>query len=241
MKKDSYYFPHFCNARHDRKIKRIIKDLGVEGYGLFFMLLEVLREQTDFKYPVCDIDLLADEFGTSEAKLQAIIQSYGLFDLGEDGMFFSGKLILYLQPYLERSERARKAATKRWNDIKQLPNNQQVNANALPKQCPSNASKVKKSKVNKVKKINKRNNVLLLPNEIKTLESKYDSEFLEMVYDKLHFYKLQTGKRYKSDYGAINSWVLKSVKEEKEKSSGKKEKDLETQINEYRDYVERNY
>ena len=55
--KDAYYFPHFCNARHDRKIKRVTKELGVEGYGIYFMVLEVLREQTDFKYPLSEIDL----------------------------------------------------------------------------------------------------------------------------------------------------------------------------------------
>jgi hypothetical protein len=43
LSKDAYYFPHFYNARHDRKIKRLRKDLGIEGYGIFFMLLEVLR------------------------------------------------------------------------------------------------------------------------------------------------------------------------------------------------------
>ena len=66
--KDAYYFPHFCTARNDRKVKRLRKELGVEGYGIFFMLLEVLREQTDFKFPTEDIDLLADEFNTSEQK-----------------------------------------------------------------------------------------------------------------------------------------------------------------------------
>ncbi len=63
--KDAFYFPHFCNARHDRKLKRVRKELGLEGYGIFFMLLETLREQADYRYPIEDLDLLADEFGTS--------------------------------------------------------------------------------------------------------------------------------------------------------------------------------
>lgn len=112
MQKESFYFPHYCNARHDRKIKRIQKDLGLEGYGMFFMLLEVLREQSDFRYPYCDLDLLADEFGTSVAKLEVVINNYQLFTIDEDKMFFSPKLIMYLQPYLNMKAQRQLAAKK---------------------------------------------------------------------------------------------------------------------------------
>ncbi len=148
--KDAYYFPHFSNARHDRKIRRVLKELGVEGYGIYFMLLEVLREQSDLRYPIADIDLLADEFRTSEAKIQTIISKYDLFEIDQEEMFFSPKQIKYLQPYFERSQRARDAANKRWDAQKQLPQTCDGNANALQKQSDGNASKVKYSKVNKV-------------------------------------------------------------------------------------------
>jgi hypothetical protein len=96
--KDAYYFPHFSNARNDRKLKRVIKTLGVEGYGIYFMLLEVLRDQNDFCYPISDIDLLADEFGTSEAKVTAVIRNFELFNIDEEHRFFSINLIRYLEP-----------------------------------------------------------------------------------------------------------------------------------------------
>lgn len=156
MKKDAYYFPHFCNARHDRKVKRIIKDLGIEGYGIYFMILEVLREQTEFKYPIEDIDLLADEFGCSEAKLKAVVSKYDLFKAYKNH-FTSPKLILFLQPYLERSKRARAAANKRWKNVnsslenpsKKINKDANAYANALPEQCESECkeSKVKETKV----------------------------------------------------------------------------------------------
>lgn len=103
--KDAYYFPHFCNARNDRKIKRIRKELGIEGYGIFFMLLETLRDQDGFKFPMEDIDLLADEFGTSEQKLRTVICNYKLFNVDEDENFFSLKFIEYLKPYLDTKQR----------------------------------------------------------------------------------------------------------------------------------------
>ena len=140
MKKDAYYFPHFCNARHDRKLKRVQKELGIEGYGIYFMLLETLREQDSFKYPIEDLDLLADEFGTSEQKVRTVVSNYKLFVVDSKNNFSSPKLREYLKPYLERSARARSAAKKRWS---------KSNANALPEHSKSNASKVKKSKVKK--------------------------------------------------------------------------------------------
>jgi hypothetical protein len=150
MKKDAFYFPHFANARHDRKIKRVTKELGIEGYGIYFMLLEVLREQQDFRYPISDIDLLADEFGTSLAKVEVVLKKYDLFQIDECNNFFSIKQVYYLQPYLEKSNNARLAAQKRWQGVKDA----NADANALQEHCVGNASKVKESKLkeNKEKK-----------------------------------------------------------------------------------------
>jgi len=105
MQKDAFYFPHFSNARIDRKIRRMRKELGLEGYGIYFMILETLREQAEYNYPVEDIDLLADEFGTSEQKVRTVITNYELFSIDEQQKFFSPKMIMYLQPYLEGKAR----------------------------------------------------------------------------------------------------------------------------------------
>ena len=109
MEKDAYYFPHFSNARSDRKLKRVIKELGVEGYGIYFMLLEVLRDQTDFKYPLDDLDLLADEFNTSEQKVRTVVANYKLFEVDDKHMFFSTKFNEFMQPYLTMKEQRRLA------------------------------------------------------------------------------------------------------------------------------------
>lgn len=118
MKKDAYYFPHFSNARHDRKIQRLRHDLKNEGYALYFMLLETLREQPDYKYPINDIELLAMEFSTTETILKTVVFKYDLFTIDEDGTFYSAKLIEYLQPYLRSKEQRRQAVLSRWNKIK---------------------------------------------------------------------------------------------------------------------------
>lgn len=154
MKKDAYYFPHFSNARNDRKIRRMIKKQGLESYSVYFMILEVLREQDEFKYPMHDIDLLADEFNTTEEMVKNVIDSFGLFKL-ESGHFFSPRLNEYMTPYLEKKERARNASLKRWNKKSNANGDANADANGMQMHTKSNAdqnpSKVKKSKVKKSK------------------------------------------------------------------------------------------
>ena len=175
MKKDAFYFPHFANARHDRKLKRVQKELGLEGYAIYFQLLEILREQIDFMYPLEDIDLLADEIGTSEPKVRTVICNYQLFDVIDD-KFFSIKQIYYLQPYIEKTQRARLAAQKRWDNT-----NDNANAMQMHSKCNANAmqgkeSKVKESKL-KEKKV-KESILVVLP-----FENEFFSNYWEMWKD----------------------------------------------------------
>jgi hypothetical protein len=146
MQKEAFYFPHFSNARHDRKIRRLRKELGIEGYGIYFMLLETLRDQHDFMYPLADCDLLAEEFGTSDAKIKTVICNYELFDFEEDGKFFSPKMLVYLEPYFkmreQRIQAGKASAAKRMlNDRSTTVQQSKV------KESKVNESKVKESKV----------------------------------------------------------------------------------------------
>lgn len=131
MKKDAYYFPHFSNARNDSKILKLKRVFGIEGYGIYFMLLEVLRDQTSFKYPIDGIEDLAYEWRVSKEKIMSVVCDFDLFTI-QDDEFLSLKQIQYLQPYIAKSERARQAALKRWGDAN-------AHANALQKQNKCNA------------------------------------------------------------------------------------------------------
>jgi Domain of unknown function (DUF4373) len=164
MDKEAFYFPHFCNARHDRKIRRLRRELGVEGYGIYFMLLETLREQQDLMYPMDDLDLLSDEFGVSEAKIRTTICNYELFEV--DQKFFSPKMLVYLEPYFRMKEQRKMAgkasAEKRISTTVQRPFN-----------------KGKESKVNEIKENeNKVNEIVfsdLLSPHISNLGNEYDN------------------------------------------------------------------
>lgn len=51
MKKDAYYFSHDSNARHDPKLSALRAKYGWFGYGVYWAIIEVLRDQRDYKYP----------------------------------------------------------------------------------------------------------------------------------------------------------------------------------------------
>lgn len=184
MEKEGFYFPHFSNARHDRKIRRLRLELGIEGYGIYFMLLETLRDQHDLCYPISDIDLLADEFGTSEQKVRVVICNYGLFDVDEEQKFFSPKLLLYLEPYF-RSKQQRIEAGKA-SALKRKLNESSTTVGTTVQQ-----SKVKESKENEKKE-----------NESKSNKSKLNdfllSEFFQNQFEKLWIAYGRKGSKQKA-------------------------------------------
>ena len=47
--KDAYWLQHDSNAKDDPKCMLLIEDLGLEGYGVFWVLIEYLRDQPDYR------------------------------------------------------------------------------------------------------------------------------------------------------------------------------------------------
>ena len=44
MKKETFYFSHDYNARNDTKILYMRQELGMEGYGIYWYLIEALAD-----------------------------------------------------------------------------------------------------------------------------------------------------------------------------------------------------
>jgi len=141
------YFPHDFNARTDRKILRLRQVLGVEGYGIYWMLIETLATEEDFSYPISDIDLLSDTFGTSKEKVEAVVKQFGLFEIDKQAKFFSLSLIARMQKYIELSNKARKAAVIRWEKARKL---KEMDAPALQSHSEGKAIKEKDIKEKKI-------------------------------------------------------------------------------------------
>ena len=87
--KDAYYFPHDSNAKDDPKCVLLIEQQGPEGYGIYWILLETLRDQPGWRCPLSIIPGLARRYNTSKEKMMDVIQSYSLFEIEGDEFFFS--------------------------------------------------------------------------------------------------------------------------------------------------------
>jgi hypothetical protein len=71
--KDAYYFPHDSNARLDVKMIKFRAKHGYEGYGIFWAIIEVLRDQAEWKLSVDDLDVLSLSIQVDTDKLKLII------------------------------------------------------------------------------------------------------------------------------------------------------------------------
>ena len=143
MPKDAYYFPHDSNAKDDPKCVLLIEQLGMEGYGIYWMLIETLREQPDYTYPVANIPALGKRYNTTAEKVKTVVCNYGLFTVKDDKIFFSDSLnrrmLVLEEKRAKRSEAGRLGNAARWKTS-------QTDRNAITMRSQFIASKVKKSK-----------------------------------------------------------------------------------------------
>ena len=128
--------------------------LGAEGYGIFFMLIERLREEEGYKSTI-DYDTLAFDLRVDVEKVKQVVEDYDLFKFTEDGNYFysdsfNERMEMMDKRAQQRKSKAKKAAEARWNKQSEDTSNAQT----LPKQCSSNAQallKLNKIKLNKIK------------------------------------------------------------------------------------------
>ena len=124
--KDAYWFSHDSNAKDDPKCVLLIDQLGLEGYGIYWVLVEILREQPDFSYPLALVPAIAKRYGTSAQKVVTVIKDFGLFGVRDDKFFYSQSLIARVLAYKEKQDKKSAAAIKanmaRWEaERRKLP------------------------------------------------------------------------------------------------------------------------
>lgn len=155
------YFSHDSNARNSDKLIKVRMDLGAEGYGIFFMLIERLREEEGYKsttnYKILEFDLKADS-----EKIKQVVENYDLFKFTEDGKYF------YSDSFNDRMEMmdlkskklaaaGKKGAEKRWGNKQgdshpiTTPKPPYKHPNSTLIAIDSNKIKLNKTKLNKIK------------------------------------------------------------------------------------------
>jgi len=139
MKKEAYYFSHDANAKDDPKILQLRMEMGWEGYGLFWALIEMLRNESDHRMRT-HYKSIAFALHTHEDSIKKLINDFDLFAI-EGEYFWSESLLKRMEMKESKSEKARQSAKKRWN--------QDNDANAMRTHSDSNANamQLKESKV----------------------------------------------------------------------------------------------
>ena len=133
------YFNHDSIARNDYRIIKMRAKLGMEAYGIFWAVLEMLFTEEN-KLCIEDYDSLAFGSQCDPKVLKQVIEDFDLFVV-ENGCFYSKRLKNQIEDINKKSNKAKENASKRWG-----------NANAKQTQSEGNANKVNKSisKVNKI-------------------------------------------------------------------------------------------
>ena len=135
------YFNHDSNARNDEKIVALRIQYGAEGYGVYFMLIEMLQAA-----PGCtlekDYKALAFDLRVSARRIKSIVEDFGLFTPTDGGKkFYSERLVRYATEVDEserrRSEAAQYAASMRWDAENGMRIASQNHANRIENVCES--------------------------------------------------------------------------------------------------------
>lgn len=144
--KETYYFSHDSNALTDTKILNMRADYGIEGYGLYWAIIEMLRNEKDYKLNIDKstyraIKILTNTTIEIEDFINDCIEDYKLFEKEEE-KFYSKSLFRRMEQKEEKSAIAREKANRRWNSNNKTKEEKQCSNNtvAMQQQCSSNAT-----------------------------------------------------------------------------------------------------
>ena len=191
-KKEAYYFTHDYNARNDEKIKDLVMDMGMEGYGIFWSIVEDLYNnanvlQTNYKR-------IAYELRCDEQKVRKVVCEFNLFVISDE-KFSSNSVKKRIKEKEKKSKQASISARKRWD------------ANALPTQSDSNAIKERKGKeINKKKESIEKKFIPPTPEEVVSYFS--ENGYTEYAAKKAFAY-YDTASWHDSKGNKVKNWKQK--------------------------------
>lgn len=167
MEKKQSYFSHDSNARNSEKLIRLRMRHKAAGYGVFFMILERLREEPNYM-SVKDYNVIAFDLREDASLIKSVVEDFGLFVFTEDGKYFysesfSRRMGIKDEEKAKRSEAGKKGMARRWANAEKSAENPSKNNtvitmlsendnNSVTTVENSITSKVKKRKVNNKEK-----------------------------------------------------------------------------------------
>lgn len=108
--KNSFYFPHDCNARNDNKLIQLRMKHGMRGYGIYFGIIELLMEANSYQLPL-NYQSIAYDLREDAKDIEDIVNQYGLFTVNCT-VFWSDSLKARMKKREQVSERRSVAGKK---------------------------------------------------------------------------------------------------------------------------------
>lgn len=139
-KQEGPYFSHDYTTRSDPKIKNLIRKHKMEGYGVWWSIVEDLYINAN-ALPL-DCEGIAYDMRTETELVRSVINDFGLFEIKEN-IICSASVQRRLDIKKAKSLKARESADIGWEQRKRK-------SNAKRSHSDRNASKVKESKVNNI-------------------------------------------------------------------------------------------
>ena len=146
------YFPHDSNARNSDKLIRLRMRHKAAGYGVFFMILERLREEPNYM-SVKDYNMIAFDLREDASLIKSVIEDFGLFVFTEDGKYFYSesfkqRMEIKDEQSRKKAEAGKKGLEKRWGNSKNIANAIENDSKAIANASgnDSNKRKEKESK-----------------------------------------------------------------------------------------------
>lgn len=148
----AHYFPHDSNARNSDKLIRLRMRHKSAGYGVYFMILERLREEPEYM-SVKDYNMIAFDLREDASLIKSVVEDFGLFVFTDDGKYFysesfSRRMEIKDEQSKKRSEAGKKGLEKRWKSNKDMANatNNDSKAIANATEINSNKKEIKENK-----------------------------------------------------------------------------------------------
>ncbi len=181
------YFSHDSNARNDTKVLSLRMQHGLEGYAVYFMLLERLREMPEY-WSETDYNAIGFDFRCSAGLVKSVVEDFGLFTIVDDRFYsssFSRRMGLVDEKREQVSSARRKAASARWRKAPQGSESSTENANAMQMQAKKMQNDAKQNKTK--------------PNQTKPNQTKQNRETIEHVARQIIDYlNAKAGSRYEA-------------------------------------------
>ena len=227
MAKDAFYFRHDANSRNDERILELRAAHGMAGYGIFWSLIEMMRESENFSIMRSLCVGTAFALHIDRETLNKVIDiciRVGLFI--ENGDIISSKRLDREMSAMEsKSKKAsqsalkmheRRANAERTQSERMLKEDILINNILINNKLINNKKNIKEKKIEIIKK-NYHDFVTLSDSEYSKLIANFGQTKTDWCIQIIGNYKGAKGAKYKSDYMAILGWPSEKYEEKRMK------------------------